>query len=550
MIKQIDGQHYRNLLDYGMRNLSLYRDEVNSLNVFPVPDGDTGTNMVLTLQNGFSAIEGVDGELSELAKKFSHAVVFGARGNSGVILSQFFKGFSECFFGLDSADCSVFAKAFEKGVKCAYQAVSNPTEGTMLTVLREATEVVCAKTKSGYIQSIDDSVIVFLKEARTSLANTPELLPILKSAGVVDSGGAGIIYAFEGMLKYINGENIEKVEIAGAPATQSIDFTLYNRDSKFEFGYCTELLLQLTNGKKDFDYDAFKQELNGLGNSIVTSYGDEKVKIHIHTHFPEQVFTFCHEFGEFLTIKVENMSVQHNETKENASAQSVYTDSHKGCFSVLAVAHDASMKDYFIDMGADIVIMGDRLCPPSASDFIDAFNKTDAEAIFVFANGKNTAISAEQAAKLYEKSKIVVFSTRSDSECYATLPMIDFESEDIDAIAEDIRANIDNIKTVTVSVAQKDACFEGKSIHIGDIIALEGSSLVAVGDSYKGVTNEAIKAVFEDEEKDVVLLFANEKISSDILEDIEAFVADSYPYTEINTIMTKDDFYGIVISFE
>ena len=550
MIKQLDGQHYRNLLDYGMRNLSLYRDEVNSLNVFPVPDGDTGTNMVLTLQNGISAIENQQGTLSELAKKFSHAVVFGARGNSGVILSQFFKGFSECFFGLETADCSAFAKAFEKGVKCAYQAVSNPTEGTMLTVLREATEVVCAKTKSGYVQTIDDSVIVFLKEARTSLANTPKLLPILKSAGVVDSGGAGIIYAFEGMLKYINGEEIEKTESISTGATANIDYSLYNRDSKFEFGYCTELLLQLTNGKKGFDYDEFKKELNALGNSIVTSYSDEKVKIHIHTHFPEQVFTFCHQFGEFLTIKVENMSVQHNETKENASAQNIYTDSHKGCFSVLAVAHDLSMKEYFVDMGADIVILGDRLCPPSASDFIDAFKKTDAETIFVFANSKNTAVSAEQAAKLYENSKVIVFSTKSDSECYATLPMIDFESTDIDGITESIQSSIDNVKTVTVSVAQKDACFDGKAIHVGDIIALAGSSLLAVGSSYKDVANETIKIVFDEEEKDVVLLFVNEHVSDDTVEGIENFVADSYVYTEVDTITTKDDFYDIVITFE
>ena len=552
MTYTINGKSFRGMLDYGIINLLNNRDEVNALNVFPVPDGDTGTNMVLTLKNGFAAME--DGsKLSENAKKFAQAIVYGARGNSGVILSQFFKGFAECFCALDEADAFAFCIALKKGVKCAYGAVSNPAEGTILTVMRESCEYTTKKISKGKIETIDEIFESLLKKAKSSLEKTPELLPILKSAGVVDSGGAGLVYIFEGIQKYLNGEKLElRVSSGDAPQAQLIDYSLYNEESVFDFGYCTELLLQILKGKKRFSYQSFVEKLSDLGDSIVTSFKDGKVKIHIHTKEPEEVFALCHKYGEFLTVKVENMSVQHNELQENKphTGISVYQDAPKGSFSVLCVAHDSSMKDCFINMGADIVILGDRLCPPSASDFVEAFEKATTKTIFVFSNGKNTYLSAVQASKLYSKARIIVINSKSDTECYSCLPMIDFSENDHDAVEEAINEIISNIQTVTVSVSVKESVFDGQEIKTGELFAFTGEKLLSVGNQHTEVAREAIKKVMDEGERDVITLFVSSSVPSTVLDEISEFITESYLYTELVTVETNDEFYDIVISFE
>ena len=547
----INGQSFYNMLDYGIKNLTNSRDEVNALNVFPVPDGDTGTNMVLTLKNGFAAMD-ENAKLSENAKKFAQAIVYGARGNSGVILSQFFKGFSECFCALDEADAFAFCIALKKGVKCAYSAVSNPAEGTILTVMRESCEHTAKKISSGRIESVDDIFASLLKRAKSSLEKTPELLPILKSAGVVDSGGAGLVYVFEGICKYLNGEKIELRNSEGHTREQVIDYSLYNEDSVFDFGYCTELLLQILKGKKRFNYESFVEKLSELGDSIVTSYNDGKVKIHIHTKTPEDVFALGHKYGEFLTVKVENMSVQHNELKENKphTGISVYQDAPKGSFSVLCVAHDTSMRDCFIEMGADIVLLGDRLCPPSSSDFLEAFKKAATKTIFVFSNGKNTYLSAVQASKLYNKARVIVINSKSDTECYSCLPMIDFSENDHDAVFESINEIISNIKTVTVSPSVKDTVFDGQEIKMGELFAFTGEKLLSVGKERASVACEAIKNVMDEGERDVITLFISKNVSSATLDEISEFISENYIYTELVTVNTNDEFYDIVISFE
>lgn len=552
MTYTINGKSFREMLNYGIINLTNNRDEVNALNVFPVPDGDTGTNMVLTLKNGCAAME-ENAKLSENAKKFAQAIIYGARGNSGVILSQFFKGFAECFCALDEADAFAFCIALKKGVKCAYSAVSNPAEGTILTVMRESCEYTTKKISKGRYETIDEIFSSLLKKAKSSLEKTPELLPILKSAGVVDSGGAGLVYIFEGICKYLNGEKIELRASGGEiAAAQLIDYSLYNEDSVFDFGYCTELLLQILKGKKRFNYESFVEKLSDLGDSIVTSFNDGKVKIHIHTKEPEEVFALGHKYGEFLTVKVENMSVQHNELKENKphTGISVYQDAPKGSFSVLCVAHDTSMRDCFMNMGADIVILGDRLCPPSASDFVEAFERTTTKTIFVFSNGKNTYLSAVQASKLYSKANVVVINSKSDTECYSCLPMIDFSENDHESVEEAINEIIANIKTVTVSVSVKESVFDGQEIKMGELFAFTGEKLLSVGNDHVSVATKAIKNVMDDGERDVITLFVSPNVMSEAIDEISAFINESYIYTELVTVETNDEFYDIVISFE
>jgi DAK2 domain fusion protein YloV len=484
--------------------------------------------------------------LAEVMKALSHGMLLGARGNSGVIISQFFRGFSECFFKINEADCEAVASALENGVDSAYKAVSNPTEGTVLTVLREATEYVRKKLGEGKISNMNEMTALFLKKARLSLEHTPELLPILKSAGVVDSGGAGIVYVFEGMNKYLNGETLEKASIGAS--VQAIDYSKYNRSSTFEFGYCTELLIQTLDSKQAFDKRSFKRELEGLGDSIVLSFEDDKVKLHIHTKSPEAVLEYCHKYGEFLTLKIENMSVQHNELSKKEV--NLYTETRRGSFSVLAVAHDITMKDSFAQMGADIVLLGDIHCPPSAQDFLEAFEKTDVGAILVFANGKNTRLSAEQASKLYDKARVVVVNTETDTQCYSVLPLVDFECEDIDEVADSIREAVENIRTVTVTASCKDTVFDGQKINVGDLVAFTGSSLVFVGSDYADVAIEAISRMIEEQECDVLTIFASDSITDEQTSKIEDYVSENHIYTEVSIVNTEDDFYDIVLSFE
>lgn len=546
MIRTINGRHYQNLIDYGIRNLTLYCDEVNELNVFPVPDGDTGTNMVKTLQNGFSAINGLSGELPELSRKFAKAVVFGARGNSGVITSQFFKGFSECFYKISEADCAQTAAALTAGVDCAYKAVAHPVEGTILTVLREAAAQVNQELDQGNISGIDDLLALFLIKARNSLEHTPELLPILKSAGVVDSGGAGIVYVFEGMEKYLNNEPI--APFLPQPENESpVDFSRFNKSSTFEYGYCTEFLLQLTNEKKGPDPEAFRKEISSLGESAVTVFEDDKIKVHVHTQTPETVLSYAHRFGEFLTLKVENMSVQHSET---VPAVELYGSKEYGDFAVVAVTHDPAIKDLFQTMGADLVICGDKSVQPSTKDFLKAFEMTGAKEIFVFPNSKNSNLAALQGSGFYTGGTVTVFDTKSVAECYAALSMMDFEAPDKEVLANEIRSIIKNVYTVLITQASKDSIFNGETIEKDDFLAFSGSDLLGVAKERIAVMVRTLETVLRDSDRDTVTLFAGQTVPQEELDSVSAYMEKHYPLTDLDVISTGNDNYDLLISFE
>lgn len=545
MTERINGQLYHDLIDYGIRNLARYREHVNALNVFPVPDGDTGTNMIKTLQNGLDAMEGQPRELSVLSQCFARGVVFGARGNSGVILSQFFSGFSACLFERESADCDGLAEALTRGVRAAYESVQNPVEGTMLTVLREAAEEVARERASGKCDTVEALLDCFLQAAKKSLAATPECLPVLKSAGVVDSGGAGVVYVFSGMKKYLNREPL------AAPmresGTEQVDYSRFDRKSEFPFGYCTELLLQLTEGKAPFDGEAFARGLDALGDSLVFAAEGDKIKIHIHSATPERVLAFCHPYGEFLSLKIENMSVQHHELPRTVQVTQESTCEY---FSVVAVAHDPAMERRFSELGADAVIPGDRREPPSAADFCEAFRKTGACHLLVFPNSKNAHVTALQAQKLYEEGEVEVFETVSDAQCYAALPMIDFEESNPQRVCEELREIVANVRTVSVSVAEKDTVYEGKSIRRGDLVAMGGSELLAVGTKMGSLAVDVICLVMSDAPGEIVTVFAGPDVSEDARQEILSFLHQAYPHVDSALLPTEDRFYPLVISFE
>ncbi len=549
MLERLDGAGYRGLMEYGIRNLSVFCDEVNELNVFPVPDGDTGTNMILTLKNGRNAISGSENELSVLAQKFSSAVVLSARGNSGVIISQFFKGFSESFSGKSEADCSSFVAALENGVFSAYKSVAHPVEGTVLTVLREATEHCRIALDASKIKDIETLLEEFIIRAKVSLENTPELLPVLKNAGVVDSGGAGIVYFFDGMRKFAAGEEIqEKPSEENQAEEEQTDYTKFNKDTRFEYGYCTELLIQTTNEAEEASQNAFRSGLCEIAESVVVSFEDDKTKVHGHTQKPEEILAYCHRFGEFLSLKIENMTVQHSNTNKNSVE--VSANRHTAEFAVVAVANDDKMKQIFMDMGVDVVVKGGSGYNPSSSDFIDAFDAAGSGKIVVFPNNSNIILAAEQAKDLYDKAEVVVIGSKSVAECYSALAIIDYEESDIDAVKETAEEAISNVYTVIVTNAVRNVRFGEKDITTDDVVAMSGSRLIAVGKNTLDAAKEAIFRIMSDEEKDVINLFAGKRFSEEMIQETVDYVSAEYHYTEVCITRTDDEVYDLIISFE
>lgn len=533
MIVKMDGLCFRNMIDYGIRNLMKHRDTINKLNVFPVPDGDTGTNMVTTVSKGLVGVEGSP-DLSRTSKKFASTVVFEARGNSGVILSQFLKGFSEHLSDFEVADSSQMIEALQHGVDCAYSAVAHPVEGTMLTVLKDATHAV--EREHDEAKSINEVITSFVAHAKTSLDNTPELLPTLKEAGVVDSGGAGVVYLFEGMKMYLDGDDLELAETE-VPESAAIDYTAFDRTSTFDYGYCTELLIQLLDGREEFDYPKFKETLSSMGDSVVTTFDNDKVRIHIHTPYPEMIFAFCHKYGEFLSLKVENMTVQHTET-----VKKVLTSHNKSsaAFSIVAVANDRSMQKLFLEMGADAVIFDDDNV--SIKDYVEAFDAVECDKIVVFPNSSDAMLSAIQAKNMYERASVHIINSRGVAECYASLPTVDFEEEDVEQVVDSLTQTISNLYVASVT--------HKKSESGEEYISFTGKRILATDRDLKTTVVKTVKKTLKELPKEIITIFHTARIGSDQIEAIIEGISSLDVYVEVFTVPTERLPCDLTISFE
>lgn len=542
MTKQLDGIGFKEMVDYAVRNLNLHCETVNQLNVFPVPDGDTGTNMVTTVSKGLLAVGDANDALPSVSRKFAHSVVFEARGNSGVIMSQFLKGMAELFFDLNTVNGEIFIKALENGVECAYAAVANPVEGTMLTVLKEATQAVKKNHHPG--QDIEDIISNFVKHAQVSLDHTPELLPVLKESGVVDSGGAGVVYLFEGMRKYLSGEELEAATALESKG-EVIDYDAFDKDSCFEYGYCTELLIQLLNGYEEFSLPHFKMQLEQLGDSIVISEQGSKVRIHVHTKFPEQVFILCHRYGEFLSLKVENMTVQHNDLTKKLLCSRAKNDSS---FGVVAVACDTTVQKLWIEMGADVSIYAEDNV--STKDYLDAFKKIEKEHILVFPNSSDAVMAALQAKKMYPNAKIEVINSRNIAECYAALPTIDFGEPDAELVADQITSVINSLYVVSVAQRKKPIIYREQNIYQNEYYSFSGKELLLIGKSVEETAVKTIAQVVEKQGKEIVTIFHRKTDSDQLIGSIISGLEALGVFAEVFTVPVESLPNELWVSFE
>lgn len=549
MYEQIDGALLKSLIFSGMKALERSKDVVNNLNVFPVPDGDTGTNMCLTLLNGYNAVNQLDDEsLQTVAEKFSYGVVLGARGNSGVILSQFFKGVCDGLKSVEKASAQNLLGAFSLGVRTAYGAVLEPVEGTMLTVLREATESCLSRFMSEGQFSLDELIDCFLKRAQRSLSETPDKLDVLKKAGVVDSGGAGVVYIFEGFQMAIRGEDLNYDRDKSTSSVKPVDYSLIDGDTKFVYGYCTEVLLQIKRGVV-FNESDFTDTVSTFGESVVVSVLGDKVKTHVHTFKPEKVFEYCHKFGEFLAVKVENMDVQFISENGKKEPLADKIPSEQIALATVVVAPDETFGLIFTEMGANAVVLGGDTCNPSVSDFISAFKSVNAREIIVFPNSANVFLTAMQSADAFKQSSVTVVNSDSADKCYAALALVDYARSAAEN-AEVIDQAVKNLLTVNVFKASKSAVFDGTSIRVGEYLAVKDKTIVTKSSRLADAVIETVKKISVERDVEVLTVFVGKNVDEQTLEEIVDKLSKALPLTDVVTVRTQNPVNDFLLSFE
>ena len=526
---QLNGAQYARMLQSGADHLSCYRKAVNDLNVFPIPDGDTGDNMLATICGGADAVDGEIADLCDIASRSAHGMLLGARGNSGVILSRIFSGINKGLSGVREASVTDLSKAFACGVDEAYRAVPEPVEGTILTVYGDG-----VRYANAHIDNATDFTAYFtdmVGEMQRALQRTPELLPVLKEAGVVDSGGAGLLYIIEGMRRALTGERVEKGD--AHVQTNKADLSKFDENSELTFGYCTEFLLRLQTAKGDpeaFDLDGFIEYLNSVGNSVVAFREGSIVKVHVHTMRPGDILNRCQRYGEFLTLKVENMSLQHNETELSTVAAKIPKARKK--IGIVTVAAGDGLKDLFASLGADAVIDGGQSMNPSTADFLDAFDRANAETIFVFPNNSNIRMTAEQARDLYPQSDVRVLNTHSVGEGYAAMSMMDADAASPDEIERDLKDVIQSVTTGFVSRASRNAEKDGVHVHEGDFIGFIGDTIY-INDGDVNDTAMQLCGEMHVENCGVLLLLVGRDVTDEQADALYASLTHTYPRTEI-----------------
>lgn len=532
MDRLIDGALFENMVKGGAENLYVNKGIVNDLNVFPIPDGDTGDNMYMTIDAGASAPSDGNAGIGNVSARIAHGMLLGARGNSGVILSRIFAGIAAGLRDLEDADITAFGHALRKGSEEAYNAVSVPVEGTILTVFRDA--VVFAGERITDDTTLDGYFTDLIKELRNSLARTPELLDVLKEAGVVDSGGAGLVYIVEGMKNVIDGGEISHAGHGAESPAKHINIDTFTEDSVLEFGYCTEFLLRLQRSKTDiekFDINEFTELVKSMGDSVVSFLDGTVVKVHVHTMHPGQVLNECQKYGEFLTLKIENMMLQHNETVIENRFE-IKKENVRKKYGVVTVASGKGLVETFESLGADAVVDGGQSMNPSSGDFIKAFDTINADTILVFPNNGNVILAAMQAAEMYDKADIRVIPTKTVGEGYSALSMLDTDGKTPDEVAEEAAEFAGGVVTGFVSRAGRTTEMDGVSIIEGDYIGF--SDDVVYSDSPDKC--EAASVLCEKLDAgsfDVILLLAGENASEDEAQRLYGELTGKYKDVEI-----------------
>lgn len=555
---KIDGILLKQMIISGANNLYNNYPEVDALNVFPVPDGDTGTNMNLTISSGAKEITTRnDASVYDVAKAFSRGLLMGARGNSGVILSQIFRGFAQGLKGKIEATAQDISDALLMGKEVAYKAVMRPVEGTILTVIRESSQALADSVYPD--MPLDEALDILLKEARESLKRTPNLLPVLKEAGVVDSGGAGLCKIIEGFDLALHNQIVEKnmPDVVSYSVVEPIIGNVQASLEHKEFGYCTEFILKLPEDpikakKKNFVPSRFSGVLNSHGNSIVMVHDDDLIKVHIHTLNPGNILTYAQQFGEFVKIKVENMSEQHTHLiEEDAKAkEDEIKKQPKKPFGLISVGAGKGIVDLFKDLNCDYIVSGGQTMNPSTEDFIKAIKSINAEQIFILPNNSNIIMAATQACDVMnEEVKCTVIPTKTIPQGLVSAMIYNPES-DYDTNYNDMMESLSSVKSGQVTFAVKDTSFEGMEIHKDDFIGICDKKILA---TEKDKIKCALKLIntMIDEDSSIITIITGEDVTEaerDALKElVQAKVGDM---VDVDVKVGLQPVYSFIIGIE
>jgi DAK2 domain fusion protein YloV len=578
----IDGAGFTSMVLAAANRLNANVQQVNALNVFPVPDGDTGTNMNLTLTSGVDELKKRPSpKIGQSAEVLAKGLLMGARGNSGVILSQLFRGFAKSVSSLEQVNAAEFAQALQQGVETAYAAVVRPVEGTILTVSKDAAKAAVQSARRN--SDIEGVMRDTLAAAKESLARTPDLLPVLKQVGVVDSGGQGLVYVYEGFYAVLTGEHSspygdvatstpktdysiippESMEEARLAAAANVPVQAHIDTASIEYGYCTEFIVQLTPGGKVpglvFEEFTFREKLEGMGDSLLVVADDDLVKIHIHAEHPGEVMTYAQQYGDLTRIKIENMREQHShilsqeysEGEEyadaDASTSGVLLEEQRKPFGMIAVAAGEGLSDIFTSLGVDFVLSGGQTMNPSTEDILNAIEKVPSDRVYILPNNSNIIMAAGQARDIAEKEVIVIPTKTIQQGIAAVLAFQD--NADFEKNGAAMEAAAKRVKSGQVTFAVRDTSIDGVDIQEGDHIGiLDGKIVVSKSNAYEACT-ELLRSMMDTGEEVVSVLFG-ETADDAVTEQLRSFFAEYYPDVEVELLPGGQPVYSYLFSAE
>ena len=556
----IDAKILSRMFLAGAKNLEAKKEWINELNVFPVPDGDTGTNMTLTIMSAASEVSALaDPDMETLAKAISSGSLRGARGNSGVILSQLLRGFTKGTKGHKEMDAVVIAAAMEKAVETAYKAVMMPKEGTILTVAREA--AVKATEIAEESANLELFFRAIFEHAEKTLARTPEMLPVLKEAGVVDSGGQGLLEVFRGAFDGYLGKEIDYTAFEKAAPASSVTKISSQAEAEIKFGYCTEFIILLDKPLPDEEVHSFKEFLMSIGDSVVLVADDEIVKVHVHTNHPGQAFEKALTYGALSRMKIDNMREEHQEKlikdaqklareqeeqeKKDAAAKAA---KERKKYGFISVSVGEGLSALFKELNVDWIIEGGQTMNPSTEDMLNAIAEVNADTIYIFPNNKNIVLAANQARDLTEDKEIVVVPTKTIPQGITAL--ISFQpdmtgEENLEGMMEAVSM----VKTGQVTYAVRDTRLDEKDIHEGDIMGIGDHGILAVGKGREAVAKEMVAAMV-DEDSEVISIYYGAETSEEAANKLAEELEETYPDCEVEVNMGGQPIYYYIISVE
>ncbi len=548
----------------GAKNLDSKKDWINELNVFPVPDGDTGTNMTMTIMSAAKEVSSLtEPTMAELAKAISSGSLRGARGNSGVILSQLFRGFCKVIKEYDEIDVTILCEACQKAVETAYKAVMKPKEGTILTVAKGAAE------KALELSDETEDVVTFveevIKQAEYVLDQTPEMLPVLKQAGVVDSGGQGLVQVLKGAYDALIGKEIDYT-IEGAPTGAAPAKISAETEAEIKFGYCTEFIIVLNAPMSDNEEHAYKAFLESIGDSIVVVADDEIVKTHVHTNDPGLALQKALTFGSLSKIKIDNMREEHQEklikdSQKLAAQQKAEEEAYEAAqadektnnmpakgMGFVSVSIGEGMNEVFRGLGVDYLIEGGQTMNPSTEDMLNAIEHVNAKTVFILPNNKNIIMAANQAVDLVEDKQIIVIPTKTIPQGITALVNY-IPDHSVEENKEQMMAEIENVKTGQVTYAVRDTEIDGKTIKQNDFMGIGDKSILSVGTDLKATTLEMVDAMV-DEDSAIVSIYFGSDSDEDSANELAAAIEEKYPDVEVEVNDGGQPIYYYVISVE